>query len=266
MKILESVRIKRRTQSRKFSVPILGIALATSLGVVVLAVGVLAAQSSRTSDDPAASGPSRLSLAPAGTAPIDLRPGASLLFYGDAITAGLVASNPALSFRSRIEEEVDTRNVITIAEQNLRTWSFVEAHPIAPSGIDLAIVQVGTSDVAYTDPEIFRSSYARVLRSIRTANPTAGLMCLGPWTADDRALRIIEAMHEECLAVDGRFLTLSDLYQEQANRLSTGTGGQEHNDASYLPNETGHDAIAQRILSRIRLSDNSGLIEETSTR
>jgi lysophospholipase L1-like esterase len=142
---------------------------------------------------------------------------------------------------------------------------FVEAHksgyrvqdvaqrfPV-PESVDLAIVELGTNDLAKkTDPTLFQQQYGAYLDSIRAKSPTAQFLCLGVWATPSPTGDAADAtISKECEARGGKFLRLSLIY---ANGISRGPAGVPvfagTSDITH-PNDNGHAEIAKQVLDMI---------------
>lgn len=175
----------------------------------------------------------------------------NLLFYGDSITVGSFAATSADTYRGRVVAAASENGPATptvVATSGIRTESFTQKHPVAPAGIDLATVALGTNDVDNTDPKTFRDAYSRVIASIRDANPDAGLVCAGTWGPAANTGPYDDAIRSVCRSVDGYFVPLYSLYVNEKMRGPKGAliGGKVAD--NFHPNDAGHAEIAGLII------------------
>ncbi|WP_420826366.1 SGNH/GDSL hydrolase family protein [Rhodococcus rhodochrous] len=194
---------------------------------------------------------------PRPVAPAPVLPAApTLLFYGGSLTAGSSTADDAMTFRGRITQAASRREPARIhvnAVSGIRTWSFLDQMRPVPAGIDLAVIELGTNDVGNTDPTAFRGGYDAVVTKIRTANPDAGLLCIGTWGPSARTKRYDYEIRESCREAGGTFVPISRFYAQSRFRGSAGasSGGQASD--AFSPNQAGHEAIAGAILEVIVL-------------
>lgn len=131
-----------------------------------------------------------------------------------------------------------------------------------PSGLALAVVELGGQDVAGTSVADFRTAYASVLQEVRAGSPDAVLLCAGLWKPAGLAQPYDAAIEGACTAAGGTFVRLSDLYERTDTRGPAGrptyAGDGADADApttvpgdDVLPNDTGHAAIAARMLNAL---------------
>ncbi|WP_179220475.1 SGNH/GDSL hydrolase family protein [Rhodococcus sp. NCIMB 12038] len=222
---------------------------------IVVGVGMYWATSARTSEADV-DYVSTYTPAPAPTLPATpvVKRAPNLLFYGDTLTVGSFTNDDAGTFRGRIvaaATESGPATPIVMAKSGIRTGSFASMYPDAPGGIDLAVVELGTNDVNNTPPEAFRGAYSRVVTSVRTANPSAGLICAGAWGAEVNTTPYDDAIRQVCRDAGGTYVPLYSLYINASLRGPEGAqiGGQIAD--NFHPNDLGHEAIANALLGNI---------------
>lgn len=171
-----------------------------------------------------------------------------VLLVGDSLAAGLFATTADDDFASLLAAGLGGAEVETVAQPGAATGAISDL-VVGESGIDLAVVEVGTNDVPLTAAPLFRTQYRGLLEKIQSAAPDVPLICLGAWVNDDRGLD--DVIQEECATFDGAFVPLQDLWDEPQNR---GPEGREtwQGEADYFhPNDQGHALIAERLLAAI---------------
>lgn len=186
----------------------------------------------------------------------------NIFWAGDSLTAGFSAVKQTDGFRFRVnryiekwgpvEEYVATKP----AAEPLFKVGVIDQDSIPKAGIDLAMIELGTNDAGRTDLDAFESSYRSLLTRVLTGSPKAKVVCVGAWgvsgpNGTDRYDAIIE---RECDRRGGLFLDMTDLYM---NKELTGPKGVETFAGprdEFHPNDFGHEDIAKRLISRIKVS------------
>lgn len=195
------------------------------------------------------------SVPPRPSPPTPVVPAApSLLFYGGTLTTGSSTADDVTTFRARITQAASqhgTAREQVNAVSGIRTWSFIAQMQPAPAGIDLAVIELGTNDVGRTEPIDFRGGYDAVLTNVRTANPNAGLLCIGTWGPSAKTKRYDHEIRESCRNAGGTFVPISRFYAKPQLRGPVGAleGGQVAD--AFNPNAAGHETIAEAILDAI---------------
>lgn len=220
------------------------------VAVTVLAVGGGLLYEQSRDDAVQASTVSAYSLPPApvppSIPPLPDRP--TISFYGDSLTAGLLAPTDAQTFRGLVSAAREATQ-LTTAQIGIRTGSFAREHPVAPVA-DLTIVELGTYDVDNTAIPAFTGSYSALIKSIRASNPDGGLLCLGTWTNEQKAAPYDDAIRSVCREHGGVTVQLSSIYIDQDSRgpeAGIGAVGEDN----FHPNQFGHERISQLILRNL---------------
>lgn len=178
-----------------------------------------------------------------------------VLFSGDSLADAWYATTPEKGFVRLIAAGIQAKAPVEVSETHrsgYRVQDLAVRFPV-PAGIDLAVVELGTNDMAKkTDPALFRQQYGAYLDSIRAKSAGAQFLCLGVWsTPSPEGTALDTAITEECAARGGKFLKMSTIY---ANGISRGPVGISTfagpSDITH-PNDTGHGEIARQALDRI---------------
>ncbi|MCW2528795.1 MAG: lysophospholipase [Pseudonocardiales bacterium] len=180
----------------------------------------------------------------------------SAMFVGDSLTAGFFASTLAASFPSLVSATIGQVDQVQASRAN-QTLSTVNGITNVPAGLQLAVIELGTNDVGIpTDLTAFRASYDGLLGKVRASSPAAAILCLGVWTAwgptyDDQ-------ISQSCAHNGGKFVALSSLYAVDANHGPAGVTTFNGLSDTFHPNDTGHAAIANLIMSSIVVAPKIG--------
>lgn len=240
------------------------------LALVTVVLAVLAVRTTRsTPSEPAAA------LGPVPTAPVTpvgttakrlpalLRAAdgdVTAVWLGDALTAGRGASRDGLGFKPLMRERLKGDG--PLQEVGADSDGTLAGVGDVPSGLSLAVVELGSSDVAATGVPEFRTQYASVLQEVRTGSPDAVLLCAGLWKPAALARPYDAAIEADCASAGGTYVPLSDIYDRTDTRGPAGrttyAGDSPDADApttapgdDVLPNDTGHAAIAARMLDAL---------------
>ncbi len=169
---------------------------------------------------------------------------------GDAIATGQYASGPDHRYRTLVLNALSARGAVTASEATrMGDWSTAVE---VPSGLDLAVVEVGSTDVGKVGVTAFSRSYRALVSSVRSSSPHAALVCVGTWNAQGAGFD--RAIASACAGERGRFVSLQALYANAANHSSAGTSGFYGTADGVEPNDAGHRAIAAAILGAVGVS------------
>ncbi|MFS0794848.1 SGNH/GDSL hydrolase family protein [Microbacterium sp. 1P10AE] len=250
-----------------WTVAIIAVAVAGAIGVA--AVMTDGARDARPTASPAfaSPGPSetatpapRPTPTPTSTPTPTARPGTALieragdgrvrmLVAGDSLTAGFFATTKDRGFIQLVADGIGSVDV-TGAAQAQQTLSTVAAVTDVPADVGVAVIELGTNDVGVPTPLAdFEQQYASLLDRIRSTSPRAGLLCLGTWTADGAAYD--EVISRTCVAHAGVYVSLADAF---ANAEFHGPAGRDTFAGAgdeFHPNDAGHRAIADAVLSAL---------------
>ncbi len=182
------------------------------------------------------------------------------VWLGDALASGRGASSDTRGYKPLMRERLKGDG--PLQEVGADVDGTLAGVGNVPSGLSLAVVELGTQDVAGTGVQDFRTQYASVLQEVRAGSPDAVLLCAGLWKPATLSTAYDDAVRAACSAAGGTFVPLSDLYDRSDTRgpagraTYAGDGGDP--DAAttvpgddVLPNDTGHAAIAARMLDAL---------------
>jgi acyl-CoA thioesterase I len=169
----------------------------------------------------------------------------------DSLGSGRYASSPTDRYRNLLLAALQARGPVSV-EEATGTGGTLSAAVQVPAGLDLAVIEVGTDDMASTDVNGFEQVYSALLKSVRLGSPDAALVCAGTWSADGQAFDNV--IQQDCVREQGYFVSLRDLYNVPANRGPAGVAGYYGVSDDIAPNDAGHRAIAQALLQPLGIT------------
>lgn len=178
-------------------------------------------------------------------------------YVGDSLTAGLFASTEDQAFRAlttaalaagRPYEEQGTAIVGGTVQRKL------ELNEQLPQDQHLYVVELGTNDVTRVDYQTFATQYETLLERVRDASPDAALVCLGSWRPPAQGASYDVVIRQLCEIYDGAYRRLADLQAEPSYRGPEGVETFEGPSDEFHPNDAGHRAIHERIMSAVTVS------------
>jgi lysophospholipase L1-like esterase len=172
----------------------------------------------------------------------------SVLFTGDSLTGGYFASRVSQSFPALISNVIGPVTQQTAQRAN-QTLSTVSGITNVPTGLDLAVVELGTNDWNETPLNTFRNQYDALVERIRAASPDAAIVCLGVWR--DNTNGYDAEIQDSCLAANGIFVPIARLYRPTQNRGPAGVRVERGTSDDFHPNDRGHAVIANAVLAAI---------------
>jgi len=254
----ERVARKKRRISKAQKWQYLGLAVLGLITTAVVAFTLTPPKPSLEVRAPVAQQPPPASAAPTAT-PSQAAPAFAIpkgrpvrvLFTGDSLSSGFFASTKAKAFPSLVGERLGNVEVTqaALAHQTLTTVSRVTD---VPAGLDLAVVELGTNDVGVPTPmPTFRAQYGDLLAKIQAKSPGATIVCLGTWSPTGQAYD--ESIANACTKVKGRYVSLADADASIANHGPAGVQTQAGISDEFHPNDSGHRAIADLVISALGL-------------
>lgn len=165
-----------------------------------------------------------------------------VLFVGDSITYGRLATSPAQDFVSLVTTGLDQHGPVSRKVEAVSgvTVGYFK-NRVFPAAQDLEIVELGTNIRAEPVPG-FAADYKKLMVSVRRRSPHALVICLSPWRPDRTVAMIApytDAVRSQC---DGTFVNINGLAHHPA------LIGADH----FHPNNAGHAAIAKVVLAAIK--------------
>lgn len=178
-------------------------------------------------------------------------------FFGDSITNGSGASAEARTFRAIVVDTLGERWPVraSVMTKGDGTAATIGASSSVDAATGLSIVEVGMNDgnpQINTSPEKFTTDYQELLTKIRTTAPGSAIVCVGTWRLQASAYDAI--IQNLCEANAGAYRAVSDIAKDPLNRGPRGrrvVGSLDPVGDDFSPNDRGHQAIADRVLSAV---------------
>lgn len=184
-----------------------------------------------------------------------------VLFAGDSLTGGLYASEESKGFKWRMISSLE--DAAPVEEYNSAvsggTTIQVSEWYDVPSGLDLAVVELGTNDIGNRVPlSAFQDAYEDLLSKITSANPGVPVLCAGVWEGNGggpEGPQYDEIIERACADVGGQFVPLRTLYQDPTTIGPAGLPSYLGESDDFHPNDRGHELIASALLERVQVAD-----------
>lgn len=124
---------------------------------------------------------------------------------------------------------------------------------------DAMVLQIATNDFGRgLTLQQYRRNYVAILAGLRALGPSAKLLCLGGWRSPKEVnqVGVTGAQFDAvtltvCNEAKGRFVALSQLYDDPANHGPKGRGTFKGPADYFHPNDRGHKAIADLIVRNL---------------
>lgn len=177
-----------------------------------------------------------------------------VLFAGDSLTEGYYATSPRDAFVARTVASWRGAGDVSVLrpQQAHATTTQVDSLVAVQGDLDLAVIELGTNDVDKTPLVKFQQDYARLLDKVESAAPGVPLVCFGTWQQAEDAGPYDAVIQEACTARDGRYVRLSDVFDDAAMRGPAQQPTFKGQSDEFHPNDTGHQVISDRLLATVR--------------
>ncbi|HEU4849263.1 MAG TPA: SGNH/GDSL hydrolase family protein [Terrimesophilobacter sp.] len=183
----------------------------------------------------------------------------SVLVAGDSLAGGYFASTKAAGFRGILVDTLEKGGPVELHRYGFPHGRLADIDDtLPPSGLDLAVVEIGTNDFGKTPRAEFRRGYKAYLARIEKTSSDVKLICLGLWqtsgaksngTAPDDYDNIIETV---CEADGGTFIPLQPIFDAKDTRGPAGVTTEVGTSDAFHPNDHGHALIAAAIVDALR--------------
>ncbi|WIE65967.1 SGNH/GDSL hydrolase family protein [Curtobacterium sp. MCLR17_036] len=181
----------------------------------------------------------------------------NVLFAGDSLTGGLYSSTQADAFKWRMLDSMEASGPVKEYNSALSggtTLQVSDKYPV-PSGLDLAVIELGTNDQGNQVPmDEFDDAYSALLQKVTDGSPDVQIVCAGVWEANggepgesayDTSIRRL------CAKAGGLFVSLRPIYTENDVIGPVGEPTWQGETDDFHPNDKGHKLIADALLQRI---------------
>ena len=137
-------------------------------------------------------------------------------------------------------------------EAGARAWRIArQVEELAPTDLDVAVVEVGANDVGTSTVREYAEDVARLVDLVELDSPDVVTICLGPWNDPVVSRRFDRAVQRVCDTDERRYVQVSDLYAADGMRGPVGTSTSYGPRDDFHPNDLAHAEIARRILSAL---------------
>lgn len=183
-----------------------------------------------------------------------------VFFAGDSLGASFYSSVRDRGYRPLMIEWLEKSGPldVTVATKQASEALFQvgNVQGIPASGLDLAVIELGTNDAGRTELPDFKKQYEDLLAKIQRGSPKAGVICAGAWglpgsKGTDPYDQVIK---EVCEARGGKYVDLTDAFMQEGTYGPKGVKTWAGLSDNFHPNDKGHRIIAGLLLDRIALS------------
>lgn len=179
------------------------------------------------------------------------------VFLGGSLTDGAWVTAEAAAFNQRVAYGLGVP--VTIDRGGVNRSSLDDVMPILKitGEVNLVVIELGSGNL-YTDrtpPDEFAPQYRELLDKVRERAADSALVCLGVWAGTGNAEQYDKRISSECVSHGGVFVPIADIYDEPGMRGPAGVTVPGGVSDDFHPNDSGHAAIAERILSNLRLEE-----------
>jgi len=182
------------------------------------------------------------------------------LFAGDSLTGALYASQQKNGFKWLMLDQLQKSGPVQEFNSAITggTTLDVSAKYEVPKGLDLAVVELGTNDLGKVTPlDQFGAAYGSLLDRITQGSPGVALVCAGVWEGNGggpEGPTYDAVITDQCERHGGVFVSLRELYRDPATIGPAGLPAFTGKSDDFHPNDTGHRAIADALLARIKVA------------
>ena len=187
----------------------------------------------------------------------------SVFYAADSLSYGLYSSTEANGYRFLVNDELRKHGEIleqraTKADETA-LFKVGNVQNIPESGVDLAILELGTNDMGTADVgsrtsvDQFYKEYVALIDSVRRS-PDAQIICVGAWGGGGPTISdpYDFEIKKVCEQRGGQFVDLTAAFELKdtwgPNKSPTWLGPSDN----FHPNDKGHRLIADLIIERIR--------------
>ncbi|BCW46636.1 SGNH/GDSL hydrolase family protein [Arthrobacter sp. StoSoilB5] len=182
----------------------------------------------------------------------------SVFYAADSLSYSLYSSTEDKGYRPMLNAELRKHGEIkeqraTKADANA-LFKAGNVLSVPDSGIDLAILELGTNDTQRTPVDQFNKDYSNLVRNVKRS-PNVQMICVGAWGGGGQAITdpYDFEIQKVCEANGGQYVDLTKSYERKdtwgPDKTPTWLGPSDN----FHPNDKGHKEILDLILERIRI-------------
>lgn len=182
-----------------------------------------------------------------------------VLFIGDSLTAGWGATTEEHSFRRLVETALARHGQVEELRPTRKPGTgltFANSFADIPTDADVAVIELGTTDADKRPSSDFARDYAADIARIRSANRSVRLICLSVWrpTKDPTGQVANNTIGDLCSDRYSVYVDITALFDLSSLRGPQGRETWQGVGDDFHPNDAGHRAIADAILSQLKYS------------
>lgn len=188
----------------------------------------------------------------------------SVFYAADSLSYGLYSSTKAKGYRFILNEHLRKRG--PIAEQRATKadektlFKVGNVQNIPKSGVDLAILQLGTNDLgtnevgSRTEPDLFHKQYEDLVQKVQRSTG-AQIICVGVWGGSGATISdpYDYEIQKVCQKHGGQYVDLTAVFELKDTFGPKGAASWLGTSDGFHPNDKGHRLIADLIIERIRV-------------
>lgn len=179
----------------------------------------------------------------------------SALVIGGSLADGFYASTEGAAFSTIVAAGLGPDVTVGRGSVTHSTIAQATEEAVIPPSTGLVVIEIGSTDV-YQDeisPAEFATQYRALVDKVRERSPGAVIVCLGIWGRTAVAEPFDEFISRPCIDAGGVFVPLADIYDDPSMKGPANTETFLGTSDNFHPNDSGHAAIAQRILDNLRV-------------
>jgi acyl-CoA thioesterase-1 len=183
----------------------------------------------------------------------------SVFYAGDSLSYSLYSSVEANGYRPLVNAELSKSGPISEARATKADpkalFQVGNVENIPSSGVDLAIIELGTNDVQKTEIGLFRTQYEALIAKVERST-TVQIICLGAWGTGGSLVTdpYDKVIQEVCEGHHRQYVDLTATYDQKDTYDPKGTQTWLGPSDGFHPNDKGHRAIADLILQRLKVN------------
>lgn len=178
----------------------------------------------------------------------------SVFFAGDSLGAGFYATTQQQGYRWLVEDHLEQYGAVESAaatkDPNEPLFQIGNAQNIPASGVDLAIIELGTNDASNKDTEQLAQQYTDLIRQVKQSEGVM-IVCTGVWGVNGVTQHIDSVISQVCADEGGKYVDLTQLFERGDTYGPEGVPTWAGPSDNFHPNDVGHRLIADAIIAKL---------------